>query len=435
MGLAAIEPNAAISNLGGWAEKIGVKDVPNWLSAQSADTWGFVIGFSIVATCAALILYLSWAAKKTDNVRPAAAPKPDDEFMPLPEACRIAYEETQEEFTGVWARSSRLIDDDGIYGFYAHLLTRQGYLPLFGIRPFSTKQVQVPKDNGDDFSNDATSLIDRFSDKMTFSDLKVRRSDFRRALAWLLVEVSYRVENGWAKLVVRNSSNKPLENATVLLANYSVTDDRFELRPPCTTSKLARVYRPRHQGRHPMTDERVEAAARDWPEDFAHENGHYANRCTDCGNEFEGHKRRRTCKVCATAADTTPVEGEGLVERCNHRYPENGCACCEKLADIERRLRGPHEWGYRCLAGGGFIEDNAPFEAAAEIEQMALLSETGQAGACVPWETLEPLLRSALHGALRKWCEPEDVSPLERGYIVEDTITALQADLHRSGPA
>lgn len=38
-----------------------------------------------------------------------------------------------------------------------------------------------------------------------------------------------------------------------------------------------------------------------------------------------------------------------------------------KLAE---RLGGPHEWGYRDIIDGKFIADNAPFEAATEIEQL-----------------------------------------------------------------
>ena len=37
---------------------------------------------------------------------------------------------------------------------------------------------------------------------------------------------------------------------------------------------------------------------RDWPEDFAHENGNYIGRCCECGNGFKGHKRRVICKKC-----------------------------------------------------------------------------------------------------------------------------------------
>lgn len=39
--------------------------------------------------------------------------------------------------------------------------------------------------------------------------------------------------------------------------------------------------------------------ARNWTEDFSHENGEYVNRCTTCRETFVGHKRRVTCKVCA----------------------------------------------------------------------------------------------------------------------------------------
>lgn len=47
--------------------------------------------------------------------------------------------------------------------------------------------------------------------------------------------------------------------------------------------------------------EQAQAPQRDWPEDFSHENGNYSNRCGDCGQHFVGHKRRITCKHCATA--------------------------------------------------------------------------------------------------------------------------------------
>jgi hypothetical protein len=36
-----------------------------------------------------------------------------------------------------------------------------------------------------------------------------------------------------------------------------------------------------------------------WPEDFEHENGNYANQCKECKMLFVGHKRRLVCKLCA----------------------------------------------------------------------------------------------------------------------------------------
>jgi hypothetical protein len=40
-------------------------------------------------------------------------------------------------------------------------------------------------------------------------------------------------------------------------------------------------------------------------------------------------------------------------------------------AELIERLLGPHEWGYRCLAEGGFISDEAPVLAAVALQQMA----------------------------------------------------------------
>lgn len=47
--------------------------------------------------------------------------------------------------------------------------------------------------------------------------------------------------------------------------------------------------------------------ARNWPADFAHENGNYMNNCCMCGHSFIGYKRRFVCRVCATtsASDRT----------------------------------------------------------------------------------------------------------------------------------
>ena len=39
-------------------------------------------------------------------------------------------------------------------------------------------------------------------------------------------------------------------------------------------------------------------SARDWPQDFEHENGNYCCRCCVCGQEFTGHKRRVQCREC-----------------------------------------------------------------------------------------------------------------------------------------
>jgi hypothetical protein len=45
---------------------------------------------------------------------------------------------------------------------------------------------------------------------------------------------------------------------------------------------------------------------RSWSEDFEHENGNYFGTCATCGEEFLGHKRRTTCKLCAAEAPPCP---------------------------------------------------------------------------------------------------------------------------------
>jgi len=60
-----------------------------------------------------------------------------------------------------------------------------------------------------------------------------------------------------------------------------------------------------------MSEKIVIASPRDWTEDATHENGQYQCRCTSCGQMFIGHKRRVTCKVCATP--TPPDDMAGLV--------------------------------------------------------------------------------------------------------------------------
>lgn len=42
--------------------------------------------------------------------------------------------------------------------------------------------------------------------------------------------------------------------------------------------------------------------ARNWTEDYLHDNGQYMNRCMTCRRIFCGHKRRVVCKTCAESA-------------------------------------------------------------------------------------------------------------------------------------
>lgn len=50
-----------------------------------------------------------------------------------------------------------------------------------------------------------------------------------------------------------------------------------------------------------------------WPEDSSHENGDYECECCHCGATFYGHKRRVTCKVCASPAPDHSAGVGGMV--------------------------------------------------------------------------------------------------------------------------
>lgn len=52
--------------------------------------------------------------------------------------------------------------------------------------------------------------------------------------------------------------------------------------------------------------------AADWLEDLAHDNGNYMNICAICEVQFQGHKRRVSCKNCATADATKVVDEEQM---------------------------------------------------------------------------------------------------------------------------
>jgi len=39
--------------------------------------------------------------------------------------------------------------------------------------------------------------------------------------------------------------------------------------------------------------------SKNWGEDSQYENGNYMCKCINCGEVFQGHKRRMICKVCA----------------------------------------------------------------------------------------------------------------------------------------
>lgn len=80
-------------------------------------------------------------------------------------------------------------------------------------------------------------------------------------------------------------------------------------------------------------------SAGDWPEDFAHENGRYFCRCTECESRFIGHKRRVVCKVCATDRNRRMAEAQQEV----HAMDDERACELERLrmalAEAQRGIR------------------------------------------------------------------------------------------------
>lgn len=57
----------------------------------------------------------------------------------------------------------------------------------------------------------------------------------------------------------------------------------------------------------PDSEGPTDSNARNWTEDYSHENGQYVNHCLDCKNTFIGHKRRVICRRCSSLMPWTDL--------------------------------------------------------------------------------------------------------------------------------
>jgi len=91
-------------------------------------------------------------------------------------------------------------------------------------------------------------------------------------------------------------------------------------------------------------------SARNWTEDYLHENGMYQNRCHRCNELFFGHKRRVVCKICfdepldweAMAKKQPPTQHEGWAwQGCWADGEMTGFARCmvKKVIPIEKEIQ------------------------------------------------------------------------------------------------
>lgn len=74
--------------------------------------------------------------------------------------------------------------------------------------------------------------------------------------------------------------------------------------------------------------------------------------------------------------------------------------------ELARHLEGPHEWGYRCLSEGTFIEDNAPFDAAIALQQENQVARVQSAKLMLAMERVEQL-----QDCVKKLLEERPYSP------------------------
>ncbi|MCK5602035.1 hypothetical protein KAR91_09205 [Candidatus Pacearchaeota archaeon] len=78
-------------------------------------------------------------------------------------------------------------------------------------------------------------------------------------------------------------------------------------------------------------------SAKDWHEDSAHENGNYSGKCSTCSEEFRGHKRRVTCRECATKDKqiTTADIAQAFHDKYEHFAPSFGYVTREETREFD----------------------------------------------------------------------------------------------------
>lgn len=116
------------------------------------------------------------------KIHPAPPPTPSRDIS-LSEAARIAYEETRQ--TAVIATMEHVVKDPAkMIGFMASQLLNDGAMSVFGAFPPSTASERIPADVVQSFhvTDDATEMFDDFNEKRRYTNLTVRRDDFRRHL-------------------------------------------------------------------------------------------------------------------------------------------------------------------------------------------------------------------------------------------------------------
>ncbi len=131
----------------------------------------------------------------------------------------------------------------------------------------------------------------------------------------------------------------------------------------------------------------MQPSARDWTEDFGHENGNFMNTChTDaggCGMSFFGYKRRHRCKLCAAKGYASAIRNW----RGTTRDPDDEerlilaldaalTAAEARIAELEKMISAPHNADWF---------DGVKIEAAHQTERWGASHDAGKAPADWFW--------------------------------------------------
>lgn len=167
------DPDQAVTNLSKWYGKIAPP--PEWMQAPSTAAYDLAMWALAIMSVLFFVLavYVTWWKGQGRQPR-----EPGDQFFPMKEAARLAYESVEQRLLGRLARGSRR----GPLAFMAEKLFFA--VPIvMGTRPPSTQLLPVSDvaAAGLPFSQDGGSLL-KVDGTPAYTDLRVDRAHFDEAL-------------------------------------------------------------------------------------------------------------------------------------------------------------------------------------------------------------------------------------------------------------
>lgn len=108
----------------------------------------------------------------------------EPQLIPLPDACKYAYEETQETLSAAMAEKFSDGDPDNILSWYACAITGGGDATLYGTKPPSKKAIEISKEvfPSHHFYDGVTRLALHGGNDIGYHDLAVMRDELETAI-------------------------------------------------------------------------------------------------------------------------------------------------------------------------------------------------------------------------------------------------------------